>query len=86
MDGRTFLDFKISIPIHWHYKVWKSQDIFGLMLKSEDGLRVSKSWGNFHFCQMKLKYLCIGIQLAKISTAPKPIRCICKYVLSAFRQ
>ncbi len=43
MDGRTFLDFKISIPIHWHYKVWKSQDIFGLMLKSEDGLRVSKS-------------------------------------------
>ncbi len=59
MDGRTFLDFKISESksqtLHWHYKVWKSQDIFGLMLKSEDGLRVSKSWGNFHFCQMKLK-------------------------------
>ncbi len=28
MDGCTFLGFKISTTIHYHYKAWKSQDIF----------------------------------------------------------
>ncbi len=28
MDGCTYLAFKISTPIHSHYKAGKSQDIF----------------------------------------------------------
>ncbi len=28
MDEHTLLDFIISTPIHFHYKAWKSQDIF----------------------------------------------------------
>ncbi len=32
MDGCTFLGFKISTPIHCHYKAWKSQDIFNMTL------------------------------------------------------
>ncbi len=26
IDGWTFLSYKISSPIHCHYKAWKSQD------------------------------------------------------------
>jgi len=28
MDGCTLLRYKISVTIHSHYKVWKSQDHF----------------------------------------------------------
>ncbi len=30
LDGRTLFSFKISTPIHCHYKAWKSQDIFNV--------------------------------------------------------
>ncbi len=63
MDGCTILGFKISSPIHYNYKAWKSQDIFlynsdCARLKEEfiyilNGLRVSKSCGIF---QLWVKY------------------------------
>ncbi len=59
MDGCTYLGFKILTPINCHYKVRRSQDIFNItqivfiwkkkVIYTKDGLRVSKSWGNFHF-------------------------------------
>ncbi len=59
----TFLGFKILTTIHCHYKAWKSQAIFKYIyfltpisfiwmnktIYTQDGLRLSKSWGNYHF-------------------------------------
>ncbi len=39
-----------NLPIHRHYKAWKSQGIFLYKILIHQGwLRVSKSWGNFNF-------------------------------------
>ncbi len=51
MDGCTVLDYWISAAVHYHYKARKSQDFFYIIPNRNDldGLRVSKSWGNFYF-------------------------------------
>ncbi len=45
-----FLSFKISTPIHCHYRAWKIVFVWKKkIIYTKDGLRVSKSWGHFHF-------------------------------------
>ncbi len=56
MDGCTFWGFKISTPIHCHFKSWKSQDIFYItrivFIRKRKSYTLAWGWANLELIQI----------------------------------